>query len=120
MRLLYLPGAIWAKSGCVALNKTTMLAVILARLRFNSTRSQIIAIGSQATGGRKSTKLQAPSSRESPSPKHQTALPVSSFLELGIWSFFGAWSLELGASAAAPRWRYPIPHASFGFAATLC
>jgi hypothetical protein len=47
-----------------------------------------------------SSKLQAPSSREISSFKLQTEacalLPLG--LVLGIWSFFGAWMLVLGAS----------------------
>src|SRR2546423_9159247 len=109
IRLLYLPGAIWAKSGCVALNKTTMLAVILARLRFNTTRSQIIAIGFEAIGRPK--KLQVPSIKLQRNIKLQTSNGASGIelLELGIWS------LELGA------WCFGRSrHAPFGFPTTLC
>src|SRR5438552_17526139 len=45
-----------------------------------------------------SSKLQAPSSREATSSKLQASiLRGRRFLKLGIWSFSGAWSLELGA-----------------------
>jgi hypothetical protein len=47
-----------------------------------------------------SSKLQAPSSRENSSSKLQAELRASLVLGLviGIWSFFGAWMLALGAS----------------------
>ena len=44
----------------------------------------------------KSSKFQAPSSRETPSAKNQHRISLE--LELEAWSFFGAWCLELGAS----------------------
>src|SRR5205085_2435826 len=40
----------------------------------------------------KSSKLQAPSSREASSTKHHGL-----FSELGVWNFSGAWSLVFGA-----------------------
>jgi hypothetical protein len=43
----------------------------------------------------KSTKLQAPSSREAPNFKSQA--PRACSLEIGAWMFSGAWSLVLGA-----------------------
>jgi hypothetical protein len=48
----------------------------------------------------KSSKLQAPSSREFSSSKLQAESRMSAALELMIevWSFFGAWMLVLGAS----------------------
>jgi hypothetical protein len=46
---------------------------------------------------RKSSKLQDPSSREAPNFKPQPARAY--LLELGAWSFSGAWTLELGALA---------------------
>src|SRR3989440_190397 len=46
-------------------------------------------------------KLQAPKKLQAPNPK-PSAVPCS-FLELGIWNFFGAWSLGFGASAGS-RW----------------
>src|SRR6266849_2456726 len=52
---------------------------------------------------RRSTKRQAPSSRETPSTKHQVPDCKPRCLELGIWNFFGAWSLAFGAFAAASR-----------------
>jgi hypothetical protein len=48
----------------------------------------------------KSTNIQAPSSREIPNIKHQ---PARSGLELGPWSFSGAWMLVLGAFAQESR-----------------
>src|SRR5881628_1233165 len=45
---------------------------------------------------RQSSKHQHPSSREAPTSKLQTA--EAQVLELEIWSFSGAWSLEFGAS----------------------
>jgi general secretion pathway protein F len=45
--------------------------------------------------GGKSSKIQDPSSRETPSFKPQTG--GASVLELGAWNFSGAWSLVLGA-----------------------
>jgi hypothetical protein len=45
----------------------------------------------------KSTKHQAPSSRETPNTKLQAHREMGGFLVFGIWSFFGAWSLVLGA-----------------------
>src|SRR2546430_2700007 len=50
----------------------------------------------------RSSKSQAPSSRETPSTKPQTPIHDSA-LELGIWNFFGAWSLGFGAFAAIGR-----------------
>jgi hypothetical protein len=50
----------------------------------------------------KSSKFQAPSSKEVPNPKLQTNLcferfPIRQFvLEFGDWDLFGAWNLELG------------------------
>src|SRR6266496_4372010 len=44
----------------------------------------------------RSSKLQAPSSRETPNHKLQGRLDGP--LELGAWCFFGIWSWELGAS----------------------
>ena len=45
---------------------------------------------------RKSSKHQAPTSREAPNSKHQTSAGDDP-LRFGAWSFSGAWSLEFGA-----------------------
>jgi sugar lactone lactonase YvrE len=59
---------------------------------------------------RKGSKLQAPSSRETPSSKLQAACPAIrefpnrlpvTLLVLGFWSFSGAWILELGVCSVA-------------------
>jgi hypothetical protein len=45
-------------------------------------------------------KLQIPSSKEVPNPnlnQHAATPSIEPGLELEIWSFFGAWDLELGA-----------------------
>jgi hypothetical protein len=44
----------------------------------------------------KSSKFQAPSSREAPSFKLQAG--TRPWLELDVWNFSGAWMLELGVS----------------------
>jgi hypothetical protein len=55
-------------------------------------------------------KPQAPNPKEIPNPKTQMVpwlvrpklnrLSLHTALELGVWGFFGAWNLELGASAS--------------------
>jgi hypothetical protein len=71
----------------------------------------VFTVSEETTCG-KSIKFQAPSSRETPSRKHQKLrvchhwrktnyIPVifrQAALELGIWRFPGAWSLNLDAS----------------------
>src|SRR6266516_4498072 len=50
----------------------------------------------------KVTKLQTPSSREIPKPKHQSPdfrRPGVCGLSFGAWNFFGIWTLVLGALA---------------------
>src|SRR6185436_11637323 len=50
---------------------------------------------------------QAPSSQHQRSSKSQTprqgVVPCADSLKFGVWNFFGAWSLELGAGPAPPR-----------------
>src|SRR6266851_3115382 len=55
-------------------------------------------------GLEKMTKLQTPSSREIPNSKHQNPdfpRPGVCGLWFGDWTFFGDWTLELGALAVA-------------------
>src|SRR5438876_100505 len=55
----------------------------------------------------RSTKQQAPSSREAPSPKHQARM----LLEFENWSFSGAWCMVLGAflTVSAPALDIQLP-----------
>jgi hypothetical protein len=45
----------------------------------------------------KSTKFQAPTSREAPNFNIQIMTCAFFALKLGAWNFFGAWMLALGA-----------------------
>jgi hypothetical protein len=66
----------------------------------------------QASGTKhraKNPKLQIPNPKEAPISKLQNALVLSS-LKLGIWCFFGAWSLGFGISrASAIDLRHKMP-----------
>jgi hypothetical protein len=54
--------------------------------------------------GEKAPNPKRPSSREIPNTKRR-AVPWRAFLELGYWSFSGAWMLVLGAFQLAVWWQ---------------
>src|ERR1035438_3106685 len=83
-------------------------------------QADFVAARIQVVGGvdefhrKKSSNIQAPSTREIPSFKFQTMsqLPQDA-LKLGAWCFSGCWSLEFGASISRRRQFQKRQHALF-------